>query len=525
MFAWNAIRNRIRRINDRAEEERNTIEWPRIRITSSPRAHGTNRSTDEGGGGAGAGTPRRNVHRRRSSRETRASVNSTIDDSAMDESANTTMPLLYSLARSWAWEAVAFRCQTHPHEASAHIRDYLGDTCLHWTVFGRPPTRAVQAILAACPDTARTANDAGLYPLHVACSYRASAEVIQALIMAYPEAAILPTKSGVYPIHFLCDYGGSSVESVKALLNCLEGMHSVVMVDPRFQRRSLFIFNERKNLREQQEDTELVRDRRMMQRAILREFAQPSVNGWEELVGLHNELFSRFEDDIEPLHKSVFWRTVVLLVVAEYQHILTAQAGRDAADLQLPEHIINEDTANDVVQLKRRQSTILHAFVGNPECPPALQEHAVLLYEPHLLTQDDKGRCPLHLATETYALDWSEASSQLIMALLQACPTAASVRDTRGCLPLSLVLGKGHRAWNMEASTQGLDKLIDAYPLALFEPDIRLLHETSHAADDSGNYAITKSLYPHVFARLSRNGLYILLQANPTIVARSAELN
>jgi hypothetical protein len=521
MFAWNAIRNRIRRINDRAEEERNTVEWPRIRIISSPRAqHGTNRSHNEGGGA------QRHVHRRRYSRETRSSVNAAIDETTTEDSADTTMPLVYSLARSWAWEAVAFRCQTHPHEASAKYRDYLGDTCLHWTVFGRPLTRAVQAILAACPETARTANDAGLYPLHVACSYRASAEVIAALIMAYPEAAILPTKSGVYPIHFLCDYGGSSVESMKALLNCPEGMHSVVMVDPRFQRRSLFIFNERKNLREQQEDTELVRDRRMMQRAILREFAQPSVNGWEELVGLHNELFSRFEDDIEPLHTSVFWRTVVLLVVAEYQHILAAQEGRDTSDLQLPEHIINEGTADDVDQLKRRHSTILHAFVGNPECPPALQEHAVLLYEPHLLTQDDNGRCPLHLATETYALDWSEASSQLIMALLQACPTAASVRDARGCLPLSLVLGKGRHVkcgWNNASSTQGLNKLIDANPLALFEPEIRLLHETNHAADNSGNYAITKSLYPRVFSRLSRNGLYTLLQANPTIVVRSAE--
>ena len=29
------------------------------------------------------------------------------------------MPFLYSLARSWAWDAVTYRCRTHPEECGA----------------------------------------------------------------------------------------------------------------------------------------------------------------------------------------------------------------------------------------------------------------------------------------------------------------------------------------------------------------------------------------------------------------------
>ena len=76
------------------------------------------------------------------------------------------MPLLYSLARSWAWSAVAHRCVTHPHEASADFVDHRGDNVLHWTVFGRPGAQVVAALLNACPELAQRPNNQGLYPLH-----------------------------------------------------------------------------------------------------------------------------------------------------------------------------------------------------------------------------------------------------------------------------------------------------------------------------------------------------------------------
>jgi hypothetical protein len=78
----------------------------------------------------------------------------------------TPMPLLYALAKSWAWEAVAFRCQTHPEEAAMNWTDSHGDSILHWSVFGKPPLSAIQNILTACPDLAKARNNRGFLPLH-----------------------------------------------------------------------------------------------------------------------------------------------------------------------------------------------------------------------------------------------------------------------------------------------------------------------------------------------------------------------
>jgi hypothetical protein len=76
------------------------------------------------------------------------------------------MPLLYALAKSWAWGAVEFRCETHPEEAAMNWTDIHGDNILHWAVFGKPPLSPVQNILRACPDLAKVRNNKGLFPLH-----------------------------------------------------------------------------------------------------------------------------------------------------------------------------------------------------------------------------------------------------------------------------------------------------------------------------------------------------------------------
>lgn len=83
------------------------------------------------------------------------------------ESCQQHLPLLYSLARTWAWKAVEFRCQTHPHEADPSVFDETtGDTVLHWCVFGRPPLEVVTALLETSPGLARAANHRGLLPIH-----------------------------------------------------------------------------------------------------------------------------------------------------------------------------------------------------------------------------------------------------------------------------------------------------------------------------------------------------------------------
>jgi hypothetical protein len=104
----------------------------------------------------------------RSLRHQRPPSSSRHDDVQHANGGNTdpSMPLLYGLARGWAWEAVCFRCQSHPHEASTDVVDHRGDNVLHWTVFGHPPEHVVRALCTACPALAAQANRQGLYPLH-----------------------------------------------------------------------------------------------------------------------------------------------------------------------------------------------------------------------------------------------------------------------------------------------------------------------------------------------------------------------
>jgi hypothetical protein len=91
-------------------------------------------------------------------------ANNTVNHNDTEESQH--MPLLFSLCKRWAWPAVTFRCQTHPHEAHVTIRDEKGDTALHWACFGNPPLDAIVALLNACPELAAATNQQGVLPLH-----------------------------------------------------------------------------------------------------------------------------------------------------------------------------------------------------------------------------------------------------------------------------------------------------------------------------------------------------------------------
>ena len=101
--------------------------------------------------------------RRRRQPETSRSNNGD-DSNAADKSQS--LPLLYGLSRSWAWNAITFRCQTHPQEVSELFADELGETILHWACLGKPPVESIQAILNICPQMAQSRNKAGHLPLH-----------------------------------------------------------------------------------------------------------------------------------------------------------------------------------------------------------------------------------------------------------------------------------------------------------------------------------------------------------------------
>ena len=121
------------------------------------------------------------------------------------------LPLLYSLARSWAWQAVWFRCRTHPEEASpAHV-DANGDNVLHWAAFGSGNQDAMRELLSVCPDLAAHANNKGFYPLHG--EYHCLFDGIpNSLGIAVKYLLELETESHVAPFHHL--YSGHVLSGV-----------------------------------------------------------------------------------------------------------------------------------------------------------------------------------------------------------------------------------------------------------------------------------------------------------------------
>ena len=447
---------------------------------------------------------------------------------------STDLPLLYSLARSWAWEAVTFRCTSHPHEVDVQYRDYRGDTILHWVAFGRPPYETVHELLLACPELAQTPNNSGTLPLHVACSYRASSMVIQEILNAYPEAAAIPGGNGATPIHQLCDYGGGTgketIASMKVLLRSYPcGIRSVMMTDYRYQRRPLYILNARKNIREQEQYIETIRSRRFRQRAIRQEMN--SIDEWNH--HLKYELSDQLEDDISNICRdSDFWKLVSCLIVAEYlcafsiqdhskiRSVLDRFYGSDSMDSTDTSKIAKASHFGD----DEEESIILHAFVNSTDCPQSLQEYAILLYEPflmkpnplHVFTTIDQSQLPLHVAASMYSnviavTGSTDRMSHLLTLLVDGCPIAASVRDASGQLPLGLLLQQLHFPNYHVHWSKGMQALIDAYPCALLDDDVNLFTHQQQA------------LWPQMLSAASqnRNTLFSMLRADPSLIVTS----
>jgi len=470
MFVFTAIRRRRRRRKDQQQQQHSSSR-PSVRVTPLGSSSNTNTNNN-------------------------TSTNNNTPLGVTDMEKN--MPFLYSLARSWAWDAVTFRCRTHPQEAAA--TDYLGDTALHWAALGKAPRSTVQALLQAYPEAARVANQSGLTPLHVACSYRASSAVVEAILNAYPQAACVIHSRNLHrstPLHLLCDFGGGSsssslmvtttqphprrppqlfdsVRAVRVLLSCAAGMKSVVMLDQLYERRPLEILNARQNLYQEQRIAETMQTLRRRQRELRREMAQAARNNentvgdegrqqqeddWRERGELQRELLERWEDDIRQYRYTEFWQKASLLLVAEYQHILAA-APDDDDDSPPPimpacmmEEQKNVEEEEDTTE-RERAAMIVHAAVGNPSCPYWLQQYAILLYEPLLSVPDGDNfdRLPLHVEALNYSFGNREDGGQRLGQLVRACPEAALVRDRNGCLPLSLALGRNRNITTTNAS-------------------------------------------------------------------------
>lgn len=320
---------------------------------------------------------------------------------------------LKPLARSWAWGAVAYRCQTHPQEAE--VTDQRGDTTLHWACFGNCPAETVELVIQANPAQVYAVNSKGQFALHVACSYRASPETIQLLLQANPQAAAAITLDGSNALHLLADFSGS-VESMWHVVKCYPA--GAKMCDRLYQRRPLEIWNGRKNIYAFSAARETLRTLRRRQKSMVERSEE-----WIEM-----------QDHIQEYCKTEFWQKVALLAVAE-SHF---------------DHALLEMNPMDLVL----HPVVLMACVSNVHCPPSIQEFAILLYS-HQLMVPYMGSLPLHEAARS-------GSYHALQDLLFYAPEAAKIRCSEGQLPLTLLLERSDATW-----LDGVGYMTQAYPGAL----------------------------------------------------------
>jgi hypothetical protein len=292
----------------------------------------------------------------------------------------------------------------------------------------------------------------------------------------------------------MCDYG-CSVDALRAILECSAGRESVLVEDKTFHRKPLYILLARRNLAQFNRS---IADLRSMLRQRQHDRVQTSSNAatlqqiaipeQQQPLGALAQPHASNIPDAVPHWLCEFWQKAALLVLAE--HYVFRSTSSPASSTSDAKAIIPPLDLYD-------DSRALHACLKIPRCPPSLIEFALLLHPEQMLTPDDEGRLPLHIAASKLCQDPSAKS--ILIDLVTACPQAAQHRDGHNLIPLELC---GASAWN-----ESLARLVLAYPLGLAAMDF----------DDA--------LYPRIWARISLrrdtlDALYQMIREQPPIFAR-----
>lgn len=357
----------------------------------------------------------------------------------------------------------------------------------------------------------------GRTPLHVACDHDAPPALIQALLQSWPEGAERVGTSHMNPLHITCSSPHASIEVVNVLL---AGCRDSLMIT---------------GAKDVDGDTPLHAACRCgapvdVLVTLLR--ANPTTVTWKDYEGL-NPLFRLWvryfvlvgEQIISNICKpddlneelSEAWRKSLLLL-----SVMHDMEGRNSGERH-PSPFRTVHAASSV------------------DCPRCIVRIARVMFPRELVSLDEKGRLPIHIAaaapvyavhdlrSEGYNADMFDDEDEdphqravrprpkkeckykepsVIDILLAGEPVAASVRDPHGQLPLHVAIMRG------KTLEEGVQALVDAYPEALTTPDRRT------------------NLYPFMLAASVGRGrgdcstIYALLRAAPDLMhmALSGEL-
>eukprot|EP00978_Attheya_sp_CCMP212_P011226 scaffold27591_cov50-Attheya_sp.AAC.1 len=337
------------------------------------------------------------------------------------------LPLLYALAQRWAWPAVTHRVSTHPHELDKAVCPKTGDTALHWACIGRPPLHSVQAL---APKQAHLLNHKQMYPLHVACDYRASPEVLGELTRTFPDAAGTVDATGRYPIytiltssHVITDRLVQSVEAVLdaspdgAFLGCgcidpRDGLSPLQYLHSTFRCDS-------SDLQQQQQED------------------------WYERLHRKDPLTERQ------------WHLATMLMKAEYKFLQKKRhANHDGMTKNknnyYPAKRIKDDGEHDLIGLgvvRPANATfecLVHASLEIRNCPIDFIKLAIHCFPDQVHETDCYGNLPLHIAATNIKMNHPDHNNpccrSLMRTLIDAHPMALLTENQQGLIPLAAAI-------------------------------------------------------------------------------------
>eukprot|EP00549_Striatella_unipunctata_P022587 CAMPEP_0118723162 /NCGR_PEP_ID=MMETSP0800-20121206/31840_1 /TAXON_ID=210618 ORGANISM="Striatella unipunctata, Strain CCMP2910" /NCGR_SAMPLE_ID=MMETSP0800 /ASSEMBLY_ACC=CAM_ASM_000638 /LENGTH=567 /DNA_ID=CAMNT_0006631537 /DNA_START=314 /DNA_END=2017 /DNA_ORIENTATION=- len=152
------------------------------------------------------------------------SASSNIKRPALYSVSSNDYPDLSSLIRNFKWHEVVSRCEASPGEASVDLfamsrGGHMAQmTPLHFACERDPPIEVIEALIEAHRDAAGSRmNPGGQLPLHIACTWKASADVVGFLLAAKPKSAKYQDDLRNLPLHCAV-FSGAAPDIIESLL-------------------------------------------------------------------------------------------------------------------------------------------------------------------------------------------------------------------------------------------------------------------------------------------------------------------
>mmetsp|Transcript_10507 Transcript_10507/g.15774 ORF Transcript_10507/g.15774 Transcript_10507/m.15774 type:complete len:437 (-) Transcript_10507:144-1454(-) len=398
--------------------------------------------------------------------------------------------MLCDLVKAQDWLGVSLRLSGYPTEAM--MQDERGRTALHHACSATdgPPVDICRDLLITFMGAAWTEDEFGWTPLSLACANRSSVEVVRMLIDAYQIAVSLQTQCGMTPL-YLATWSHASTDVLRLLLQA--GPRCVLWPTQVGETPLSLLWSECKEEFERDPDgTEFQKMDLFLRSAHHGTIAEtlPFNRQWRILHAaaaactppdMFQYMIRRFPGQIRM--RDEYGRLPLTLAVSARVYV---------------DHCHNDVSSNSSDEDDHASGSDFESFVSmdHDDFEVENEEDG----NDHAQAEDDDDD---HVSIDMSIVDTSRRTTccpSVIEQLIAADPTAASIPDPNGRLPLMLAIACQKR-WD-----RGIRSVFEAAPQALL-------------TRDHGTF-----LYPFMFAAVGEvstvDTVFELLRAGPDLVKR-----